>query len=1002
MAAVDATPGGGTVLTESTARLHSEKNEIPDRSMYQGGYRWEGWFWEFLSSEDGQKRFFVDLPHAVPGSSLSAKIRFWGAKIPTRSDSGEPTQHHLRVTVNGSSLGQLFSWGGTQPSISLTPFDVEASGLPAADPTEFRFLVPEVPSVDPLRLDLIHLTWIDVSYRRVLALDGAPGELEVDAGPAGRTFRFASPPSGNLHVIDVTDFRRPRRLTGVQVSGQGADFALGRTTSAVIAVSADGGFAVPVDLQMDEPPSSVPGAGAGTWLRSTTDPLDYVIIAHDDLVNEAELLADWRRDHLYPFTPGRRGNVRVVKVSDVMDEFTWGMWDPAALRYFLEYAYEFYGSAMDAPLSYVLFLGDSTNDPRDYAGTGVPDYVPSWEDTRDDIARIGWGSVQFVSDDPLARFDDPDAGGCPDQLTDLYLGRITATTPAEARDILVDKVIRSEKNPDYGSWRLKAILVADDRCQGTRPDALGSVHMIQMEQVSDLLPPLFTQDKIYLYEYGNDCVFTSKPEAKQALISSWSDGAWLVNYIGHGADVVWADEHVLDLADTPLLTNDGRLPVVGSFSCSVGKFSNPSRDGLGESHLRNPRGGSLVSAAASHLTSSFSNVLFNLEFMTQLFVNGVHDPVPIGVALMQAKRIRTDGENWKYVCLGDPGSRLSVPEMPLDLTGPSRLDRGTTVQVSVTVPGNAGREGKTEVVARDARILRDTDEEGDPIAFSFYMPGALIFRGQADMVADTSGLEFTVPASLRGGDDGSIRSYASGQDWDAAEALVPLSVGGLVTSNPDSLGPQISFSVTSGMISPGENLRVTLEDPAGINLTQLFEFRSILLRVHDRSGLEQFRQDITPRFEYESGSHTRGHLDFVVPELEAAPYAFTVSATDNYNNRSVQSVDLEVGALTGAVEFDQVLGAFPNPFNPEEGPTRVLFSLSRSAEVTALVYSVSGRLVWKETLDDARPGPNEFVWRGRDRANDPVANGVYLVQLTTRGEEADDDRRHLERVVVLR
>ena len=31
-----------------------------------------------------------------------------------------------------------------------------------------------------------------------------------------------------------------------------------------------------------------------------------------------------------------------------------------------------------------------------------------------------------------------------------------------------------------------------------------------------------------------------------------------------------------------------------------------------------------------------------------------------------------------------------------------------------------------------------------------------------------------------------------------------------------------------------------------------------------------------------------------------------------------------------------------------------------------------------------------------------VANGVYLVQLITRGEESGDDRRHLERVVVLR
>jgi flagellar hook assembly protein FlgD len=101
------------------------------------------------------------------------------------------------------------------------------------------------------------------------------------------------------------------------------------------------------------------------------------------------------------------------------------------------------------------------------------------------------------------------------------------------------------------------------------------------------------------------------------------------------------------------------------------------------------------------------------------------------------------------------------------------------------------------------------------------------------------------------------------------------------------------------------------------------------------------------------------------------------------------------------VEFEEVVGAYPNPFNPEAGSTRLMFSLSRGGEVTARVYSVSGRLVRQETIPGA-PGQNAFIWDGRDAAHDPVANGVYLVQLTTRGEEDGDTRRHLERVVVLR
>ena len=48
---------------------------------------------------------------------------------------------------------------------------------------------------------------------------------------------------------------------------------------------------------------------------------------------------------------------------------------------------------------------------------------------------------------------------------------------------------------------------------------------------------------------------------------------------------------------------------------------------------------------------------------------------------------------------------------------------------------------------------------------------------------------------------------------------------------------------------------------------------------------------------------------------------------------------------------------------------------------------MSGRLVWEDRIA-ARAGENSFPWDGRDRAGDRVANGVYLLQLTLRGEGA--------------
>jgi len=990
---VDAAPvSGDPEITETQGRVHAEQNTFEDPSLYEVGVRWERWFWERMMSDAGATRSIVSLPHLVPGSALDAIIRFWGAKVPSAFDSGEASFHHVQVTVNSVNAG-LVVWGGRGSAEAFAAYDDTVYSVPARAQSDFLFLVPHVASTDPNRLDWVHLAWIDVMYRRDLTLDLSPtllsAELEIEGQPSRRTLNVTGLPSGTPILLDVTDFRHPRRLVNGAQSGTGQRLSWDRTQDGVLAVAMEGTWATPARVVVDQ--------HSATWLRDTSEPLDYVIITQEGWMGEADALADWRRQHLYGVTdttsgdPARDAHVRVVSVNDIMDEFAWGMWDPAALRYFLEYAYLFYGGPTADPISYCLFLGDATNDPRNYGEAGSKDYVPSWEDNRDEIANIRFGNVQYVSDDPLARFDDPDP--CPDDYTDLYLGRLPVSSQAEARALIQDKVIRSEASPSYGPWRTKAILVADDVCQGGAPDGLGTAHMSQMEQVSNIIPRVFQQEKIYLYEYGADCSIVTKPEAKEDLITSWSEGAWFVDYVGHGADVVWADEHVLDLNDTPLLTNDGKFPVVGSFSCSVGKFSNPVRDGLGEAHVRALRGGALVSVAATHLTSAAANIAINFYFVQKLFAPGADRPLPIGVALMEDKRLIPAAQGDKYVCLGDPASRLSVPYETIALSGPSRLDRGAVVDVRARTEGGGTRSGMMSIEARDASFVHT-----QPL--SYKTAGALLYRGQATVTGDTATAEFTVPISLRGGTDGRIAAYASGASWDAAGVLAPLPVGGLASTGSDTVGPTIAFSLTAPEVDAGQAVDVTLEDPSGINLTRLFEFRSILLKVTDRSGLEQLRQDVTELFAYDVGSSTKGSLEFRVPDLAPGAYVFSLSATDNYNNRSQSAASVEVGNASTQLAFEGTHLAYPNPFDPAGEPTKLLFSLNRSAQVTVRVYSVSGRLV-KEADFSAQAGSNAFAWDGRDESGDPVANGVYLVRVAAQ-REGSDDARILERIVVLR
>jgi len=979
-----APPGSDDPVREARARVHAEDNTWYDPSMYLPGLRWEEWFWRRLT--DGRPETFrVALPGVVAGSALDGRVRLWGGNEPAGS-GGDCSQHLVRVDVNGSLI-ETAKWGGAGAK-NYNNYDVALDAIPASSSMDVR-IEPLVCGTSPIRFDLVYLAWIEMTYRRTLDAGGGALSFGLASGSAGRTVAVASPPASPV-LLDVTDFRHPRRI-GATTAGSELRFRAGGDAPEYRLVGASG-LAVPASVRVDARPER--------WLRDTSEPVDYVIVTADEFEDAADELAAWRRNHLTGLTETRPARVRVVRISDVYDEFSAGMKDASAIRYFLEYAFRYYGSAGDDPVSYAVLMGDHTYDTRDNLHTGAPDFMPSWENNRSGLAYIRFGNVQYPSDDPLVSLD-----ALYDAVPDIIVGRIPVSSASEALAVVQNKIIRSERNPDRGPWRNKAILIADDVCQGHDHDTLGFTHMNQTESIDRVIPAQFDRDKIYLYDYGEKCVYDSKPSAKRDLLASWSEGAWLVNYIGHGADIVLADEHVFDSVDIPLLDNEGRLPVVGTFSCSVGKFSKPLGQGLGEAWVRAPHGGSLASYAATNVTFPSNNAILNVAVMQEMFPDPDRPwkPVTVGAALTNAKRRMLD-DGIKYVCLGDPGSRPSVPDTGLELDGPDSLSRGDLVAVTSRLPAGDSGTGQVDLVARAAREHRSQDSDGNPID-GYYRTGAVLFRGRAEFGSEGGSQQFVVPMSLRDGPDGRIRAYAwspgdaqtGAGGWDAMATLVDVPVGGEQFTTPDQTGPAITFLTGGGSLRPGSEIQIQLEDPAGIDLTQNFAFRGILLKVRDEEDVEQLRLDLTERFNYALGSFTKGTAAVTVPELPAGTYHLVVSAYDNYTNRAEADFDLAVQEAGAPVAFRRVF-AYPNPMHES---TRLAFGLDRPAQVQIRVFTVAGRLVWETDLP-AQAGDNAVQWDGRDSHGDAVANGVYLMQLTAAQDDGSGDVKHLERLVVYR
>jgi hypothetical protein len=73
---------------------------------------------------------------------------------------------------------------------------------------------------------------------------------------------------------------------------------------------------------------------------------------------------------------------------------------------------------------------------------------------------------------------------------------------------------------------------------------------------------------------------------------------------------------------------------------------------------------------------------------------------------------------------------------------------------------------------------------------------------------------------------------------------------------------------------------------------------------------------------------------------------------------------------------------YPNPFNPESGPTSISYTLSKAGEITLLVCDIMGNQISRQSyssvVNGGRAGYNEVTWNGRDSGGNLAGNGIYI------------------------
>ena len=403
--------------------------------------------------------------------------------------------------------------------------------------------------------------------------------------------------------------------------------------------------------------------------RNTANNADYVIITHDDLYDSALRLAEYRKNQ------GLKA--AVVRISEVYDEFSYGIFTPRAIKDFLVYAY----TSWSLRPKYVVLLGDANYDYKDNFKYGEPNMIPTY---------FVPGEFGLIPTDNWF----VDVNG--DVVPEMMIGRISVKNAVEANSV-IDKIINYETAQD-ASWHKNILFVADENDYA-------------FEDLSDTLylslPPEYsaTAQKVYMSNYYKSVTDPEKAGemARADIAAIINSGTLMTIYTGHGDIDQWADERMINSyyvsgwgieTGKSILSNYEMPTFVMTLNCLNGFFPLPNEGGvknkdepndipLAEAFLKLDRRGAVAVWSPTSLGYTWEHEILVRHVFEAVFKEGIN---VVGEAILKAKTAAYPADNiskdiiYMYTLFGDPATRLHLSVNPAgggSLSSESNKDSGS-------------------------------------------------------------------------------------------------------------------------------------------------------------------------------------------------------------------------------------------------------------------------------------------------------------------------------------
>jgi len=576
-----ARPSLGTALSRS----YTQAFEKRERAAY---------FDDVLNGD--AENFFSSIPITTTPFSETFDLSAIDTSVPTFTmevdlQGYSTTAHPLTVSLNNQSAGSM---NGNDHNPMTATFTLPTSMLIQGTNT--------LKLVSSAGGDVSLFDRVKITYKRTYA---ATQNALIFNSQNYKVTKVSGFSSAGVRLFDITQDGAPVLVTGPTAVASGPSFTLTvpANRSRLFYAVETSAILQPVSLELNTP----------SQLATPNHSADLVIISYKDFRTQANAWADYRRAQGF--------TVEVVDVSDIFDEFSYGVQSADSLKSFLQYA----KTSWQVGPQYVLIIGDSSFDPRNYLGVGFTYLVP--------IKLVTTTFSETGSDDYAVDFNN-------DGLADIAIGRIPAVTAQNVTDAL-NNVMTFEQPAAQSMDR--GFLFAHDVDQFI--DFGGMTDRMKAQLPAGV--PTTT-------------ISRTDPNSEAAVVAAISSGKYAVNYSGHGSVGVWANVSFfsafnVDICNTvhPCISNSPNRSIFTMLTCLNGYFINPKGGSIAERLLTAPNGGAVSVWASTGLTTNDVQEVMGTRFYSQL---GAGNIKRLGDLVLDAKSVVTQGIDVRlsWALLGDP------------------------------------------------------------------------------------------------------------------------------------------------------------------------------------------------------------------------------------------------------------------------------------------------------------------------------------------------------------